>query len=164
MILEELTFDCLRSLLDYDPETGIFRWRVSRGRASSGSIAGARAHHGYISIGIFGRIYYAHRLAWFWMTGSWPSEEVDHEDTDTSNNSWLNLRKAAHHQNMRNRGMQKNNTSGFKGVVKIGSNFRAQIQSGENHHNLGTFKTPQEAHAAYLTAAKLLHGEFARAA
>lgn len=161
---QALTYALLRELLDYDPETGLFRWRVSRGRAAAGSIAGTRAHHGYISISIFGRLYYAHRLAWLWMTGEWPAVEIDHKDTHTGNNAWLNLRPASHAQNMRNSGMPRNNSTGFKGVIQLGSQFRAQIRVNRRHHHLGFFPTAELAHAAYREASARLHGEFGRVA
>lgn len=165
---QALTFDRLRELLDYDPVTGIFRWLVDRpcrgGKLFAGSVAGASSHHGYISIGLDGRQYYAHRLAWFWMLGAWPEGSIDHQDGRTSNNVWKNLRAALHTQNMRNRGKQKNNSCGFKGVIKVGDRFRGQLSLGGIHHHLGTFATAELAHAAYCSAAARLHGEFARTA
>jgi hypothetical protein len=161
-----LTAERLRELLSYDPATGIFRWLASRrghaGKAAAGSVAGTAAHHGYVAIGIDGRQYYAHRLAWLWMTGEWPAEAVDHIDGCTSNNAWANLRAAAHNENMRNRRKQKNNSTGFKGVIKVGDKFRAQIKDGRKHVHLGIFATAEEASAVYLAEIERRHGEFAR--
>src|ERR1700761_6742388 len=104
----------LLRILHYEPVTGEFRWRVKHSRKV---IAGRVAGHpsktlGYMMIGINGRVYYAHRLAWFYMTGLWPSQ-VDHRDGDRLNNKWENLRLATHGQNVLNAKRAKNNTSGF---------------------------------------------------
>lgn len=162
----ELTFTVLRTLLDYEPETGAFNWRVSRGTARAGDVAGNVRADGYIAIKIFGRLYSAHRLAWLWMTGAWPPFEIDHRDTDGTNNRWSNLRPATHLQNMRNKKKPRHNTSGLKGVSYCRKRrfFTAQIQIEGRQVHLGTFKTAELAHEAYRSASERLHGEFARAA
>lgn len=162
-----LTAARLRSLLDYDPETGLFRWRVKlRGgkRADIGSVAGyADAGRGYWVIYIDGRQYRAHRLAWLHVKGQWPPRGLDHEDTDKQNNSWSNLRLCTQSQNTANSKRSKRNTTGFKGACVYGNRFQAQIKKHGKRIHLGTFDTAQDAHAAYVDAAKRLFGEFARA-
>ena len=164
-----LTAEQLRTVLTYDPATGIFTWRHRAGVPKwwntkyAGTTAGSPGGGGYIVIGLNRFIYGAHRLAWLWMTGEWPSSgEVDHIDTDGTNNVWTNLRDSTHGQNGRNTGIRPNNTSGFKGVSRHGARWRAYIAVNYQRSHLGTFDTKEEAYAAYVAAAARLHGEFAR--
>jgi hypothetical protein len=172
-----LTAERLRELLHYDPETGAFTWRPREVRsgaertdkswnsAHAGKEAGCVSKAlGYRIIRIDQRDYYAHRLAFLYMKGRWPKGRLDHEDTDRSNNKWKNLRKATHSQNLANRGRCRTNTTGFKGVRfhKQRRRYTAQIVVNYKQHYLGLFDTPEEAHAAYCTAAEKHFGEFAR--
>lgn len=86
---------------------------------------------------------------------------AEHENRDTLDNRDENLRVATRSQNQCNRGPQRNNTSGFKGVSRNHNNWRADIRKDRELVYLGTFSTPQEAYAVYCAAAKQLHGEFA---
>ncbi|MCO7736425.1 HNH endonuclease [Brucella intermedia] len=157
-----VTIQRLKEILNYEPETGFFKWRVNRGgKAVQGSLAGTRDRQGYIRINLGGRIYAAHRLAWFYMNGTWPKDQIDHRDLDKANNSWANLREATHAQNQAN--TSSKNITGFKGVEKHGSRYRAYIRSNGKKQVIGTFSTPQEAHVAYVQAANDNFGEFARA-
>ncbi len=113
---------------------------------------------------VAGKMYKAHRLAWFYMTGEWPPDQIDHIDGDRDNNRLVNLRKATNAQNGANARLSKNNSSGFKGVsfdTSVGR-WRASIRRNRQLHYLGFFNTPEEAHAAYASAAVQLFGEFAR--
>jgi hypothetical protein len=161
-----LTAERLRELLDYCPESGVFTRRVSRGRAKAGSVAGCDDHKGHLVIVVDGRLYQAHRLAWLYVTGHWPKHEVDHVDGDGLRNAWTNLRSATHAENMRNSRRPRHNTSGFKGVSwhKRSQAWRAYIKKDRRAIHLGTFATPEAAHAAYVAAAQEHHGEFARPA
>jgi hypothetical protein len=156
------THDRVKELLSYDRDTGVFTWLVKRGCARAGSIAGHRNKLGYIEIRIDGRLLLGHRLAFLMMTGSMPAE-VDHRDRNKSNNSWLNLRPATHGQNVVNKGPNKNNSLGAKGVRKRGRKFSARIWTPNGDVALGSFKTLEEAAAVYDSAAKQLHGEFSYA-
>ena len=161
-----LTAKRLRQVLYYDPNTGLFRWNVSTSnRMKVGSVAGA-VSHAHITIGVDARRYFAHRLAWLYMTGEWPSHEIDHRDADGLNNRWANLRAATRTQNARNVPKQKNNTSGFKGAYfhQQSGLWFASITVNRKQMYLGYFKTAKLAHAAYCEAAKTLHGDFARVA
>src|SRR5215472_5451462 len=120
---KKLTAERLRSLLRYDPETGEFMWIVPHGRdkrlpagLSVGTPFKPAADHksGYIAISLDGRTYTAHRLAWLYMTGRWPSGPIDHADMVGTNNRWSNLRLADHAKNMHNR--HPKGVSGIKGV------------------------------------------------
>lgn len=167
MSVETLTHDRLRELLSFDPDTGIFRWLKTRGsRAAIGSLAGSLDHYGYRQIGIDGRDYKAHRLAWFYMTGNWPELEVDHRFGHTDDNRWSELRQATPCQNKQNMRRHRDNRTGLKGVHfhKGTSRWCAQIMHEGKKIYLGLFDRPEDAHAAYCKAASDLHGNFARVA
>ena len=148
-------------LLDYFPETGDFRWRISRGRVSAGSIAGRIDHHGYRIISINGRKHKAARLAWLLMTGDWPPVVVDHEDRDKSNDRWSNLRLASNSENAQNREVQENNTSGKAGVRPTPhGTFQARIKKGGVARSIGTYGTIEEATEKRIEAEIQEHKEF----
>src|SRR6185369_15339637 len=110
-----MNVDKLKEHLIYIPEVGTFLWRTSRRRGKKGDVAGC-LRAGYRWIGIEGKVYPAHRLAFLWMTGRWPcTRDVDHINRDPSDNSWANLREATSSQNSSNRPLPKNR-SGYKGV------------------------------------------------
>ena len=159
-----ITHERLLYLLSYDPETGVFRWNVNHHKMHAGDIAGGIGAKGYWMIGIDCVRYYAHRLAWFYMTGEWPSEKIDHKDTNRIRNVWENLRPATTSQNAVNSGLGKTNTSGFKGVswnAKL-SRWQTHIRINGRSTYLGLFDDPRAEHAAYCRAAEAAHGEFAR--
>ncbi len=162
-----ITYHRLLELLDYDPATGMFRWRVKRHRVKAGTVAGCLHGTGYVVISADGQIYLAHRLAWLWMTGKWPSDDIDHANLDRSDNRWSNLREATRSQNRANAPIHAHNKVRLKGVyrapAKLDKPFRAEIRKDGKRYFLGYFKTKEEAHAAYGAAATSLHGEFARA-
>ena len=152
----------LRELLHYDEDTGEFRWleRVAR-RIERGDVAGI-VDQGYRRITIQGRHYRAHHLAWLYMTGKWCSQVIDHRDGNGSNNRWVNLRPATKSQNSANKRLYRNNACGLKGVCRERSRWRAAINKNGRRFHLGNFLTPEDAHAAYVKAARKLFGEFAR--
>jgi hypothetical protein len=158
----DLTAESLRGSLAYDPATGEFRWKMSTPSRREGQEAGSINGGGYRVIGIGGRLYYAHRLAWLYMTGSWPENLIDHVDMVCSNNRWDNLRSATVSENLCNRGAPKNNTSGLKGVSKRSEGWGAFIAMDGSHKSLGLYPTKEAAHEAYCREAERLHGEFAR--
>jgi hypothetical protein len=151
-------------MLRYDPETGVFYWRKKTSKKTViGKEAGGKNVAGYIVIGIAGKIYYAHRLAWIYMTGNCPSQ-VDHADNVKTNNRWKNLRAATHQQNVLNAKRAKNNTSGRKGVTwhKAAKKWSASIFLNGKPNYLGLFNCPDEAHEAYMNAAIAAQPDFAR--
>ena len=160
MAKPNLTAEQARELLHYDPETGVFTWRVAKGRKSKGMLAGCINHYGYIQIGIDGTRYKAHRIAFLITNGSWPSEHIDHINGIRDDNRIANLREASQSINMQNllRPME-GNTSGFLGVCwdKEKQSFLAQIRVKGKNKFLGRFADPAEAHAAYLDAKRQLH-------
>jgi hypothetical protein len=161
-----LTRARLRQLLDYDPETGEFRWRQRvRDQKRIGDLAGTVGiRHGYRAIRVGERSYSEHQLAWFYMTGRWGRPTIDHRDGDITNNRWNNLRRATYSQNSANRRRPRHNTSGHKGVhlCRRSGQWRASIGKNGRTIHLGRFATLQAARAAYLEAARKLFGEFAR--
>lgn len=157
--------ELLKYHLKYNPKTGIFTWKVPRAywqkvNSVAGNIDISEKAGSYISIKIYGVKYKAHRLAWLYMTGEWPSHEIDHKDTDGLNNKWKNLRKCNYSQNACNRKISTRNTSGVKGVQIRGSKFRVAVQVNKNRHNIGTFETLEAAKLAYARASKKLHKEY----
>lgn len=167
-----LTQAILKSLITYDPATGMFRWLPRPGKTAwntryAGKPAGFDWTVGgvvYRSIRIFDWPFLGHRLAWLYMTGAWPASGIDHRDGDGLNNRWANLREATKVQNAGNVKAKRRNTSGFKGVSQTpNGRFRASIQSNGNWRHLGTFMTAEEAHSAYIAAAIETFGDFARA-
>lgn len=159
----------LLRLLDYDPTTGIFRWKVKIGRGASskrpGDVAGGpRGPDGYIVISVFKHSYYAHRLAWFFVHKTWPYM-VDHKDRNTSNNALGNLRPATHSQNCANNvGVPSRSKLGIKGVrySVARKKYTARLYSNGKQRHLGSFKTINQAKAAYRVAALKANGEYAR--
>ena len=160
--INDLTAKYIRSILHYDPISGFFTYKIRRGKKRVGDRAGHTAkRYGYVYIGIGGRFYLAHRLAWLYVKGKWPTRRVDHEDRNPSHNWWTNLRQATHAQNMANSKIKKNNTSGYRGVHKRNNGWRAAISANNRHYHLGDFNTAQEAAAAYNAASIELRGKFA---
>lgn len=163
----ELTIERLKELLHYDPETGVFTWILVRRGGRPGKEAGnIHKVHGYRSLMIDSKEHKCHRLAWFYMTGEWPKEHVDHINSDRSDNRWCNLREATHSQNMMNRGRLPQNRSGLKGVSfnKQSGKWRSEGECGGKRFYLGAFDCPAAAHLAYVVWADIHHGEFAKVA
>lgn len=154
----------LKSVLNYDPETGVFTWlvRPARSKTAIGAEAGCiNAGPGYRFIKLRGVQYYSHRLAWLYMTGAFPPADIDHVNGDRLDNRFCNLREATRQQNCANRSVGRNSTTGVKGVSSDAGSFRATIHFGGRNHRLGNFKTVAEAANAYDFIAKALNGAFA---
>lgn len=150
----------VRDLVNYDPQSGVFRWSITRSSSViAGRVAGSVHPEGYRIIKINGKNYAAHRLAWFCVNGAWPDEMIDHINGVRGDNRICNLRLANRFQNASN----KRSFSGMKGVTffKEQKKFRAQIMAKGKRMHLGLFATADEAHAAYRKAASELHGDFA---
>ena len=154
-----LTAERLREVLHYDPETGVFTWRVRAGHAKIGDVAGGYDGRGYRVIGVDGALYRAHRLAWLYTTGAWPADQIDHINGARDDNRFANLREATHRENGQNRTAHPFNTSGHPGVCwhKAAQKWMAQIRTSQKHRYLGLFSTPEEAAAAYVEAKRRLH-------
>lgn len=155
----------LKEILHYDPETGAWTWIISpRYEIPAGSIAGGYGNHGYRRIRIRSKFYTGHRLAWLYMTGSFPAGHMDHINGVRDDNRFSNLRIASLQENGLNRQRYITNTSGHKGVCwhpKLGK-WRARIQKYGKRVALGCYDTKEEAAAAYEKAAVEHFGEFNR--
>lgn len=158
-----LTQQQLKALLDYDPDTGVFRHKLVRQRTVAGAIAGHLNVLGYIRITIYGRRWMAQRLAWLYVNGMWPEEYVDHINGNRSDNRIANLRSCSKSDNSANQPkLRSNNTSGFPGVSfhKPSKKWVAHACKGRKYKNLGYFLTKQEAYDAYLEFRRTKDGEF----
>lgn len=160
-MMKPITAQRLRDLLAYCPETGVFTNRVTRGaRAIVGAVAGSRGAVGYVEIRVDRVLYYAHRLAWLYMTGEWPSEVIDHRDADRANNRWSNLRSVTRGVNQENRRVAaRTNKSGFLGVAvdKRRGGHRATIVVRGKQKHIGSFESAADAHQAYVNAKRSVH-------
>lgn len=151
--------DTLEEMLEYNPETGIARWKVDRcnGQIKAGSIAGHPDHHeGYLRIGIDNKVYKLHRIVWALHYKEQLSEDViiDHKNGQTDDNRISNLRKVSKGENNTNRRLMKSNTSGHRGVnyVKRDRRWQALISINGKRIYLGYYRTKEEAIAARLQA------------
>jgi len=159
---KHLTQERLKEVLDYNPETGIFVWKVQNGkRIKAGDIAGSVNKRGYTVIGVDLNLCRAHRLAWFYMYGKWPDDQIDHINGQRSDNRICNLRDVTNQvnsQNLKQATRVKSSTS-YLGVYKTRKSkpWRAQISVDKKARHIGYYKTPEEANEAYLKAKRMLH-------
>jgi hypothetical protein len=162
-----VTQEYLKSIVNYDPQTGVMNWIVSlSARTRVGDVAGNDNGLGYLRVRINKRLYVVHRLAWLYMTGLWPEADIDHINMNRSDNRWENLRQATRTENFGNRRKYKNNTSGVKGAYWSKSKHKYVAGIGVNGRDiyLGLFDCPAAASFAYQIAADQHFGEFARIA
>lgn len=169
-----LTAERLRELLHYDPKTGVFVRKQMKSRygttapnsrysmKAAGCLSSKHGPSaGYVKISVDGRRYFAHRLAWLYVYGAWPSGTVDHINGDRSDNRIENLRDVAHYVNIQN---QRKVSVGNKYSSLLGAHWsitrkkwRSSIMVKLCPIHLGWFDTDEEAHQAYLTAKRRLH-------
>lgn len=152
--MAKLTADLLRKLLRYNKRTGVFV------RRSNNKRAGSSGQRGYLRIWVNHHSYKASRLAWLYVTGSWPENIIDHKNGNTSDDRFSNLRDTTHKVNAENQKRAKcNNHVGVLGVHKsvCGKKFRASIKANGKTKHLGTFLTKERAGKAYLDAKKIYH-------
>lgn len=154
--LPPFTLERVKELLDYDPETGLFARKLPSGRRVPCS---TRLNSwGYVLVGVDRRSIGAHRLAWFYMTGEWPEDDVDHRDRNRANNRFDNLRPASRAENMQNLGeAHRDSAIPLLGVSRKRGRFAASIAVDGKRKYLGAYGTPKEAHEAYLAAKRELH-------
>lgn len=150
----------LRDVLTYDPIAGTFTWnKTVNARAVAGSKAGAYRDTGYLVIGWNGQSLLGHRVAFYLMTGEYPTSEVDHINGDRKDNRWSNLRLCKNGTNGQNKKKMNNNTSGFTGVDWINkrNKWRAQLRINGSSKHLGYFSDVNEARAVYVAAKEKAH-------
>jgi len=154
----ELTAEYLRSILDYNPETGVFIWKVSIGRMKKGAIAGNIHPSGYRFIRVAGRSYCAHRLAWLHYYGKWPKVYLDHKNCARANNAISNLRECTNGENLQN-STRSRGSSKYQGVSwqKSRNKWKAQIGVNNKVISLGIFDDEVEAASAYREAKEKYH-------
>lgn len=156
----QLTQDYLKSVLHYDPETGEFTNLTQRGpNVKIGAKAGTLDSYGYYTIGICGSNHKAHRLAWLYMTGELPENDIDHINGAPGDNRFCNLRAVTRQENMLNKGPQINNYLQVRGVYPEGSKFRAEIRRNGTRIYLGMFNSIEEAVSARETKLTELNNE-----
>lgn len=143
-----ITQEFVKSILDYNKNTGIFRWKVRRGcRGAVGAKTGSKDGHGYIQIKIDGERHLAHRIAWLYENGYWSENIIDHINRDRSDNRICNLREASTSCNARNANKRKDNESGVTGVYwdKRNKRWKSFICENGDKKHLGIFKSKLDA-------------------
>lgn len=153
---KQISHEFLLYWLDYDAQSGIFRKKTSPGL---NRVVGSTDKEGYVYISIKGIVYPAHRLAWFYVTGCWPKNKIDHKDCVKTNNSFSNLRDVDSKMNSQNQQRPHiDNKSGYLGVHQIpNGKFRARIQVNKKSTCLGCFNTAEEAYEAYIQGKRKIH-------
>jgi hypothetical protein len=170
------TAEYLRECLVYEPDTGTLTWKTrplhhfkhAHAQAAwNGYFAGRKAggidrSRGYFGVVIDRVRYMAHRVIWALQTGTWP-KQIDHKNRDCSDNRWENLREATHQQNKWNRSRPETGLPRGVRRSRKGPRYTAQLKLNHQQIHLGSFDTPEEAHAAWLEAVRAQRGEFLRA-
>lgn len=163
--MDKLTANNLRRLVIYDPESGIFTWRVRVSNCQQGQILGRKVGN-YFCVSIDRTRYYLHRLAWLYMAGQWPVAEIDH--IEGFSNRWSNLREATSGQNKANKKVKRTSVLGVKGVCRTPARSKKPYEAcvGRDGQKIwrDRFDTIEEASVAYAQKAAEIHGEFARIA
>lgn len=159
-----MSLEQIRDYIEYNADTGVFTvkaWWSSR-REVGDRIDYVFGDGRYHKVWFQYKQYLAHKLAWWYMTNEWTL--IDHINRDGTDNRFNNLRPTTPQGNGANRGLFKNNNSGFKGVslCQRTNKWVAGIKVNGKSSYLGQFNTPEEAHEVYKTAAIKYFGEFAR--
>ena len=149
----------LKEVLNYDPVTGEFIWNVSlsnrqRAGASAGGVSGSTGYH---RITVNGSTYLSHRLAWLYVYGEWPEDQLDHINGNRADNRIANLRQATNSANQQNIAMRSHNSTGFTGVWKRFNKYMAEIRHEGKRYKLGSYDSAEDAYESYLMAKETLH-------
>lgn len=158
-----ISHDRLLYRLNYNPDTGDFIWKNNRDSTLIGTIAGTILEDGRWQIQVDSRLYKAHRLAWFYVYGKWPEDQLDHIDGNPLNNRLSNLRECSQTQNQQNQFKPKaHNKTGYLGVSWDSSRkkYAARIRVDGKYKYLGRFDSVEEAAQSYLEAKRKYHPFF----
>jgi hypothetical protein len=158
------TIEELREYLEYEPETGVLRWRKPKAsNTRPGDIITGKGAQGYLRVRFNGHLFYAHRVAFALMHGRWPHPCCDHINGNRTDNRAANLRECNYSGNVQNTRKPHNNTSGVKGVCyhKPSDGWIVNIQCNRVMHSK-YFKRFDDAAAHAKQLREELHGEFAR--
>lgn len=157
----------VREALDYDPETGLFTWKIRPAiRIMVGDEAGTLTLDGYRRIIVLGQGVSAGRLAHYIMTGEEPHGVVDHINGIRDDNRWANLQDIPQALNVQKAAISKGGkTSRFRGVSRVlpgsrnkkGAEWQASITAFGKTYHLGSFMNEDDAAAAYAEARERLH-------
>jgi hypothetical protein len=151
----------IKSLLEYAPETGLFRWKNPSARQTAAWFKGNKGCRAYRRLYIHGQHFLAHVIAYVIMNGRWPRYEISHRDRDHANNKWHNLRHRVAKKRNWNRRINRNNSTGQRGVTLFRTEdrlrFRARLQVRQKHISLGLFDDPKAAAIAWRSAAITLY-------
>lgn len=161
-----IDLEFLRQQLDYNPATGEFLWKTAGKGRGAGEVAGCTSSQtGYVLIGLRGKLYLSHRLAWLHFYGEEPGRYLDHIDRNRANNRITNLRPATHQQNMANSPARSSSGTGIKGVSWCAATrkWRATITVNGKQKSLGRHSLIEDAAKAYAAAAIAEHGAYAAA-
>ena len=151
MAVQSLTQHQLKELLHYDPETGVFTNKVTRNpRAKQGTVAGSLNTLGYVVIQVNKQKTHAHRLAWLYVYGCWPKNQIDHINRIRNDNRLCNLRDVSRSDNCQNLSLPSHNKSGHMGIswVKQRSLWTVYIKVNKKNKWLGCYKDLDDAVAA----------------
>lgn len=160
------TIDDLRRLFKYNSKTGELFWLKPRAkRLKPGDRAGSYAEKGYRQVEIYGRGYREHHVCFAIFHGRWPANQIDHKNGVVDDNRICNLRECTRNENAKNRRINRNSASGYKGVSfhKASGKWAARVQVNNCRIQIGLFSSPELAYAAYKKEAKKCHGEFMNA-
>ena len=161
MATANLTAARLREVLSYDSEAGEFRWIRGRRGVGIGSLAGCVSGAGYVYVSVDGKKYLAHRLAWLYVHGAWPLNDIDHINCIRTDNRLANLRDVERHVNNQNRsGVRSDNKASRATGVSWhihSRKWRSRIWLQGKEYRLGLFDTIDEAKACYLAAKRQMH-------
>lgn len=154
----ELTAERLREVLRYNKRTGVFKRLIAAGGLKVGEVAGCTKVDGYVTVRVDGCAYQAHRLAWLYVKGVWPTGVIDHKHGKAAGNGISNLRDGSRSFNAQNqRRAQRNNSSGLLGAYRAGKTWKSWITVRNAPIYLGVFSTAKKAHQAYISAKRELH-------
>ena len=147
-----LSIDKLKEQVLYCADTGVFTWNVNKNRVSIGDVVGFVTSKGYLATKIHGKCYFLHRLAWFYVYGQWPKNQIDHINGEKKDNRIENLRDVSGAQNCQNQtGPRKTNKTQLQGVsVDKNKKYHAQLMINRRVFRLGSFDSPEQAHEVYL--------------